>query len=199
MRFVSRRVLQNLCKPLHDRRGITGLETAIVLIAFVVVASVFAFAVLTTGLISAQKSSEEIKSSLENTSAALQIRGGMIIRPNGGRSSVDALIFQVSNSAVGGGSINLSSTGTAAVIVTYIDDNQLKNLSSSEWLATWLVGSGILLDTGERVEITVTLTGLTTPLGTSKHFKIEFKPITGAQLIVDRTTPAEFQTITSLD
>ena len=34
--------------------GITGLETAIVLMAFVVVASVFAFAVLSTGLISAE-------------------------------------------------------------------------------------------------------------------------------------------------
>lgn len=34
-----------------DQRGITGLETAIVLIAFVVVASVFAFAVLSTGLL----------------------------------------------------------------------------------------------------------------------------------------------------
>ena len=35
-----------------DQKGITGLETAIVLIAFVVVASVFAFAVLSTGLTS---------------------------------------------------------------------------------------------------------------------------------------------------
>ena len=39
-----------------DQRGITGLETAIVLIAFVVVASVFAFAVLSTGLLSSEKS-----------------------------------------------------------------------------------------------------------------------------------------------
>ena len=39
---------------LRDRRGITGLETAIVLIAFVVVASVFAFAVLSTGLLSSE-------------------------------------------------------------------------------------------------------------------------------------------------
>ena len=37
---------------MRDQRGITGLETAIVLIAFVVVASVFAFAVLSTGLLS---------------------------------------------------------------------------------------------------------------------------------------------------
>lgn len=32
---------------LRDQRGITGLETAIVLIAFVVVSSVFAFAAVT--------------------------------------------------------------------------------------------------------------------------------------------------------
>ncbi len=43
-----------------DQRGITGLETAIVLIAFVVVASVFAFAVLSTGLTSSQKSQEAV-------------------------------------------------------------------------------------------------------------------------------------------
>ena len=35
-----------------DSRGITGLETAIVLIAFVLVSSVFAFAALSTGLFS---------------------------------------------------------------------------------------------------------------------------------------------------
>ena len=35
-------------------RGITGLETAIILIAFVVVASVFAFTVLSTGIFSSE-------------------------------------------------------------------------------------------------------------------------------------------------
>ena len=42
-----------------DQRGITGLETAIVLIAFVVVSSVFAFAPLSTGLFSSDKSKPE--------------------------------------------------------------------------------------------------------------------------------------------
>ena len=37
-----------------EQEGITRLETAIVLIAFVVVASVFAFAVLSTGLLSSE-------------------------------------------------------------------------------------------------------------------------------------------------
>ena len=45
-----------------------GLETAIVLIAFVVVASVFAFAVLNTGLLSSEKSKEAALGGLQETS-----------------------------------------------------------------------------------------------------------------------------------
>jgi len=61
-----------------DQRGITGLETAIVLIAFVVVASVFAFAVLSTGLLSSEKSKETVLGGLEETSSTLSIRGDVI-------------------------------------------------------------------------------------------------------------------------
>ena len=56
---------------IRDQRGITGLETAIVLIAFVVVASVFAFAVLSTGLLSSEKSKETVLGGLEETSAPM--------------------------------------------------------------------------------------------------------------------------------
>lgn len=46
--------LTKLLASLHKREeGITGFETAIILIAFLVVASVFAFVVLSTGLFSA--------------------------------------------------------------------------------------------------------------------------------------------------
>ena len=61
-----------------DQRGITGLETAIVLIAFVVVASVFAFAVLSTGLLSSEKSKEVVLGGLAETSATLTLRGSVI-------------------------------------------------------------------------------------------------------------------------
>ena len=54
------RVIQRL----RDQRGITGLETAIVLIAFVVVSSVFAFAALSTGLFSSDKAKETIQAGL---------------------------------------------------------------------------------------------------------------------------------------
>ena len=51
-----------LVRSLSSRqRGITGLETAIVLIAFVVVASEFAFAALSTGLFTTDKAKETIR------------------------------------------------------------------------------------------------------------------------------------------
>jgi len=59
-------------------RGITGLETAIVLIAFVVVSSVFAFAALSTGLFSSDKSKETINAGLAEASGTLEMRGSII-------------------------------------------------------------------------------------------------------------------------
>ena len=44
-----RLIKRKISKFVHDERGITGLETAIVLIAFVVVASGFAFPEERTG------------------------------------------------------------------------------------------------------------------------------------------------------
>ena len=47
--FAQSQIINRLSRVYKDERGITGLETAIVLIAFAVVASVFAFTILTTG------------------------------------------------------------------------------------------------------------------------------------------------------
>ena len=49
---------------LSDQRGVTGLETAIVMIAFVVVASVFAFSVLSIGLLSAEEVEKTVAGSM---------------------------------------------------------------------------------------------------------------------------------------
>ncbi len=60
---------------LRDQRGITGLETAIVLIAFVVVSSVFAFAALSTGLFSSDKAKETIQAGLAETRGSMELKG----------------------------------------------------------------------------------------------------------------------------
>ena len=61
----------------RDQRGVTGLETAIILIAFVVVASVFAYTVLSAGIFSSDKSKEAIHSGLEQARSSMDIQGSV--------------------------------------------------------------------------------------------------------------------------
>ena len=78
---------------IRDQRGITGLETAIELIAFVVVASVFAFAVLSTGLLSSEKSKETVLGGLEETSSTISVRGSVIGDSNSAKTFIDTVKF----------------------------------------------------------------------------------------------------------
>ena len=68
-----------LGKAMHrDKRGITGLETAIILIAFVVVASVFAYTVLSAGIFSSERGKEAIHAGLEEARSSLEPRGSSL-------------------------------------------------------------------------------------------------------------------------
>ena len=73
MRNLIPAFMSAICSRRPDSRGITGLETAIVLIAFVVVSSVFAFASLTMGLFSADKSEETLRAGLSGARGTLEL------------------------------------------------------------------------------------------------------------------------------
>ena len=75
-----------------DQRGITGLETAIVLIAFVVVAAVFAFTVLTTGLFTSKEAEKASRAALTSAEATLVHMGTTIAGgaySTGGSEAID--------------------------------------------------------------------------------------------------------------
>jgi len=57
--------------------GFSGLEAAIVLIAFVVVAAVFAYATLGSGFFASSKAQDTTSTSFKSASAALYIDGGL--------------------------------------------------------------------------------------------------------------------------
>ncbi len=65
-------------RRLDDQRGITGLETAIILIAFVVVASVFAYTVLTAGIYSSQKANESVNAAVDEVRSSITVAGNAI-------------------------------------------------------------------------------------------------------------------------
>ena len=97
---------------LWDQRGITGLETAIVLIAFVVVSSVFAFAALSTGLFSSDKSKETISAGLAEARGTLEVRGGLKL--NGTLTVVSTA--EATTPATGDGSITAFVTQSKPLI-----------------------------------------------------------------------------------
>ena len=188
----------------RDQRGITGLETAIVLIAFVVVASVFAFAVLSTGLLSSEKSKETVIGALEETGSTVALRGSLVAHASTSPPVVGYVTLQISNASQTGRAVDLSSD---ALIISYTDANTRISsfpfsatppTTTEAWGSEWLSGTGPLLQPGERVQLTVNLTQINPRLGPGERFTIEVKPSLGAVLSVSKTTPAEFTPVLDL-
>ena len=57
------------------QRGATGLETAIILVAFIVVASVFAYVVLSAGIFTTKKSGETISAGIDQVTSSIEVSG----------------------------------------------------------------------------------------------------------------------------
>jgi flagellin FlaB len=65
------------------RKGIVGIEAAIILIAFVIISAAFAFMVINMGLFATQRSKDTISQGLREASSPLQVDGNIFIRVNG--------------------------------------------------------------------------------------------------------------------
>jgi len=192
-------------RKLSSQKGITGIETAIILIAFVIVASVFAYVVLTAGLFSTQKANEAIHAGLDEAQNTIEVKGNVYGQMVNG--VLDKVYITVATT-VGGDQVDFTDTtnGTNLVIVSYADSYQIYN--SVNWTLTKInAGNGDnLLDKNELFMITVDLAcvadGATLPAeipGAYHKFNLEIKPPTGAVLVLERTIPARVNQIVSLD
>ena len=215
-------MMQKLLKLHKGQKGITGLETAIILIAFVVVAAVFAYTVLSAGLFATQKSQEAVYSGLKEAQGSLELRSGVIATANttGDSGNVQQISFVVSN-ALGGEPIDFTApdadnaTGLAAtdssnkVVISYVDQDQAKN--DLYWTVTKLgnADDDELLEQYEKFKVIIGDTtpgsgagnlcdALSTALTVNKTFSIIVSTPVGAVLEIERTTPAYIDTIMNL-
>jgi flagellin FlaB len=191
-------MLKRLVKTMHrDEKGITGLETAIILIAFVVVASVFAYTVLSAGIFSSQKGQEAVYTGLQHARSTLVMKGDVIAQCNS--TTVQSLVICLGN-ALNGESIDLTaptnSGGLAGndsanvVVVSYAS----KNIRTDDlyWTATQL-GKGDndqMLDPGETFEMTIYMAGAGETIGPYTTINIDIKTPIGSVLVIQRSTPA---------
>ena len=156
------RILRKLAaRANREEEGITGLETAIILIAFVVVATVFAFVVLTTGVFSAERGKETVFAGLEKARGTMELRGGVVVTATGATLAVDDIQFTVATSA-GGEPVPLNPAATTnRSVVAYRDDTVVDN--DVTYTITNIVGDNDnLLEPGELMLISIDVaTGIT--------------------------------------
>ena len=108
----------------HAHRGVIGIESAIVLIAFVIVAAALAFVVLNMGFAVSQKAKTTIVSTLAEAGSSLEVSGKVIAsaQVDAARLNVTGIPIKI---AAGGDSVSLTNTTTAVKYlsnqVTYDD------------------------------------------------------------------------------
>ena len=196
-----------LKKFYRDESGITGLETAIILIAFIVVAAVFAFTIMTTGLFSTEKAKTTAQAGISEASSTFAMKGSVTATSNdtGGpgqppapntQGHITSVKFQVTLAA-GAEDVDIT-LGNLAFILTHPDHvhSAAGGAAMTGGIMTGVARTTItgtddnLLTSGEVVEFEIALS-LThnIALHVDKTFRIEIIPPKGASLILERKSP----------
>jgi len=190
--------------------GFTGLEAAIVLIAFVVVAAVFSYVVLGAGFFTTQKAQQTVHTSVEQSSSTLEIVGNVYGTGsgNGGSGSTITYVNFSMELAPGGTPIDFSK-----VVMVFSNATQLQTLtansnatsvisqpSSGAWAITGVQNSpstttSILLQPNEQFQVSCQPTN---PIPANDVFTIEVRPSVGAAFSISRTAPAAIYAVNTL-
>jgi archaeal flagellin FlaB len=174
----------------------TGLEAAIVLIAFVVVAAVFAYVVLGAGFFTTQKSQETIYKGVEMATSNVQMIGQVYATNSGGGTdtSIKGIQFNL-GLAPGAPSIDLSKM---IIVVSQPGSSTISQLTYS----------GVASSTTFSVTDAQTQSSLPTLSGQKQgivkleinpvvrkygKINIELRPAVGAAMPFSRTAPADIQ------
>jgi archaeal flagellin FlaB len=189
-----------LLKGLHrNQKGITGLETAIILIAFVTVASVLAYSVLSAGIFSAERGKETVYSGLNQAQSSMQVRGSVYATDNDSDEAINQIQFTLA-SVLGDEAVDMTDTsaGENNVVINYSDDSGL--VTNVDWTQAVLGnerGGVNMLEPDEAMLITVDVPGTAT-LEAYDTFTLQIIPTKGAAITLKRTLPASILAINDL-
>lgn len=172
---------------LRGEHGITGLETAIILIAFVVVAAVFSFVVLSTGLFSADRGRDAVLGGLNKTRGSIEITGGILATSNQTRLTNLAITVTL---AAGGDYVSFDPAATNNRTIISYDDAVVADHELA-YTVTVIVGDADnVLEVGELFEIGLNLTqNALIDLRENDTFTLEVKPPSGSYHVIQRSTP----------
>ncbi len=181
-------------------RGIVGIEAAIVLIAFVLVASALAFVAINMGMFSAQKSKEVMAKAYDTATRAIDVAGDALAHVDTTAGTVDVVVLPIKLTG-GAAPVDLANTTVTVMTSEGELDASLKNdtvvLATTSDLSA-LIASGpkiawastgnknSLLEPGEIVYLVVRPG---TALPAYGWIQIEVKPPIGSPLVVRYSIP----------
>ena len=183
-----------MSKLVKNEDAFTGLEAAIVLIAFIVVAAVFSYVMLGAGFFATGEAQRVVDTGVAQASSAVELSGPVIVSASAGQVHDVRFFLQLS---AGGAPVDMQkvifTVSTAGNVTTY----QYANVSS-----TWYM-DGInkttdmdeLLERFETVEIVIP--GELAPglpeITPNDRFTVEVKPDVGARLPINRIAPPDLK------
>ena len=205
----------------------TGLEAAIVLIAFVVVAAVFSYVMLGAGFFTSQKSKEVVHTGVDQATSSVTTAGDIIGEGTAGSpGTLDAidvpLALTAGNNPVDINKLVVSYTSKSAYVGNIWGDGVAANYQSAAAYGTWTDGGATpatkyyyywiqqvttnnLLEENEKVLLHIGLAdgdnpgdGIASLPGPNYDITIEVKPATGATLSIPLKTPPVIKTVMTL-
>ncbi|MEB3774805.1 MAG: flagellin [Desulfurococcales archaeon] len=190
------------------RKGIVGIEAAIVMIAFVIVAAALAFVALNMGMSATQKTKEAIGASMGEAGSSLMVDGDVVawydgtnitnvvvpIRISSGKYPVDLSPNKTTVSLQVGGTFyaNIYSTIDPTPKAPPVDIGNLlstvfNGTTDASAVIVFLDGDGDnVLEFSEKALVLVQLNPAANSYDT---VKIEIKPPEGSPLVVERVIP----------
>ncbi len=201
---------------LNNRSGMTGLETVIILVAFVITAAAFAFVVLNMGFLTAEKAQSVISSGMSEASSALLVDSGVVGQfgsTGGDQGDIDLtkLTFYIKLSQ-GHEPVDLDDSKLVATYTNARTHAEIYNANGTIMTITGVNDdSDSLCETGEKFKVEINFAQLTNSTMDPdvtldngyahpyEEFRVELRPSAGAVLSIERQLPAVYSTIMVLD
>jgi archaeal flagellin FlaB len=183
-----------------DEKGFTGLEAAIVLIAFVVVAAVFSYVMLGAGFFTTQKSQEVVHTGVTQASSSVEVSGDVIGKGDTAADKMGNITFFLQLTS-GGSTVDMNRTlivySSPSKAPTELKNGTTAGASNFQIMQKFNANTDSLIDRGEKFEILVDVSALDT-VNPNEEFQIEIKPPQGATYTVKRKAPAAISGVMTL-
>ncbi|MCK9580826.1 MAG: flagellin [Methanoregula sp.] len=180
---MGKRYARPLCED-----GFTGLEAAIVFVAFVVIAAVFSYTVLGAGFYTTETAQATVKGGVDQASSGLIVVGDIYGIKDTTNNYLDYVNITVTTTA-GGTRPDLS-----MMVISYHDNNGSLNASldyggENTGCPTNMASSPNWCTTDDSRNTVVIMVGLPETATPNTKFTLYFQPATGSVTPVTKTVP----------